>query len=61
MAADALPPYVGRSSAAMVLTLQDTQLIVFPEKKMNYICHRSVGKVLENANLFDIFPKEFSA
>ena len=44
MAADALAPFVAKSSAAMVLTVQNKQAIVFHEAEFLTTCSMSVWR-----------------
>ena len=42
MAADALGPYVTRTSAAVILTMWNMQVLVLLEEVFKYICHINV-------------------
>ena len=42
MAADALAPYAARTSAAMILTMQNMQFLVLHEEGFKYLSHINV-------------------
>ena len=52
MAADALAPCVIGSLGAMVLTVQDQQVLVFHKEKFQLPLPTLFQEVLENANVF---------
>ena len=51
MAADALAPYVARTSAAMILTLQNRQVLVLFEEGFQLPPSHQCGKMTQNVNI----------
>ena len=60
MTADALSPRIARASAAMVLSMEDKQILVFHEKWFQLPVPSPFCEKLENANIFNIFWNKFS-
>ena len=51
MAADDLAPCVARVSAALVLSMKDTQVLVFHEEEIQLPVPFHCQEVIENANI----------
>ena len=58
IAADVLAPYVARTSAAMVLILQDEWLLVFLDEGFQEPAPHQCGEMRENAIIFLCFLKK---
>ena len=60
IAADGLAPWVARPSAAMVLNMQDKQVLVFHEEGFQLPVSSLWWEIIENANIFTEFRKKDS-
>ena len=57
MAADALAPCVARASAAMILIMWDTQVLVIYDESFQGPVPLQYREMIENSNLFTYFLK----
>ena len=57
MAADALAPSLARSSAAIVLTMQDGRVLVFHEEGFQLPVASQCWEMMENVDVFSYFLK----
>ena len=57
MAADALAPFITRSSAIIILTMQDKWVLVFHEEEFQVHLPSECWEIIKNANIFLSFPK----
>ena len=57
MAADALAPCVAKASAAMILTLNDKQILVFNKKFFDYVDQPNAEELLKLTMYFHFFQR----
>ena len=55
IAADALAPFIAKASAAMVLIMQDSLVLVFHREGFHYSIPSQCQEIIENANVFLYF------
>ena len=58
MAADALAPYVARTSAAMILTMKKRYILVLSEEGFQLPASHQCGKMTQNVNIYFYVPSE---